>query len=70
MGSTTGVDGVGRKYIICDIKPQGWVAAHNAKTDEERLIYLVPLHRPGYDIDNRSAWHKIQNFYIGNTAYE
>ena len=38
MGSTTDVDGVRRKYNIRNINPQGWVAARDAKTDEERLI--------------------------------
>ena len=61
MGSTTGVDGLRRKYIIHEIKPQVWVAARKAKTYEVRLIYLVPVHGPGYDTDNRAGWHKIQN---------
>ena len=59
MGITIGVDGVHRKYIISKINPQGWVAAHNAKTNEERLIYSVLLHGPGYDMDNRYVWHEI-----------
>ena len=44
MGITTGVDGVRCKYIIREIKPQGWVASRDSNTYEERLIYLVPLH--------------------------
>ena len=51
------------KYIICKIKPWEWVSACDAKTDEERLIYWVSLHSPGYDSDNRSVWHEIQNWY-------
>ena len=70
MGGTTGVDGVCRKYIIRDIKPQGWVAAHNSKMDEERLIYLVPLHGPGYNIYNHAVWHELQNCCIGDIAYD
>ena len=70
MGSTTGVDGIRWRYIIREVKAQGWVAVCDAKTDEERLIYLVPLHSPGYNTDNRAVWHKIQNCCIGNTAYD
>ena len=44
MGSTTGVDGLRRKYIIREIKPQVWVSARDSKTYEEKLIYLVPVH--------------------------
>ena len=64
MESTTGVDGVRQ------IKPQVWVAARDAKTYEERLIYLVPIHGPEYDTDNHTVWHKIQNCWIGTTAYD
>ena len=70
MGSTKSFDGVRRKYTIRKIKPQGWVAARNINTDEERLIYSLPLHGPGYDTDNRAGWNEIQNFYIGTTLYE
>ena len=59
MEGTTVVDGVRRKYIIRKIKPQGWVAARDAKMDEERLIYLVPLHSPRYNIYNHAVWHEI-----------
>ena len=59
MGITTGVDKVHRKYTIRKIKPQVWVAAYNANTDEERLIYSVPIHGPGYDTYNRAMWHKM-----------
>ena len=69
MGITTGVDGVGSKYIIQKINPRGWVAARDAKTNEESLINLVPLHSPGYDIDNRTVWNNIQNCCIRTTAY-
>ena len=55
MGSTTGVGGVRRKYIICKIKPQVWVASRDSKTDEERMIYLVPLHGPRSYADNRAV---------------
>ena len=47
MGSTTGFDEVRCKYIIRNINPQGWVASRDSKTDEDRLVYLVPLHSPG-----------------------
>ena len=60
MGSTTCVDGVRQKYIIHKIKPLGLVAARNAKTDEERLIYLVPHHGLGYDTNNSDVWNEIQ----------
>ena len=69
MGSTAGVDGVRWRYIVRKIKPRGWVAARDAKTDEERLIYSVPLHGPMYDTDNRVVWHKIKNCCIGTTSY-
>ena len=59
MGITTGVDGVRRKNIIRNIKRQRWVAARNAKTDEERLIYSVPLHGPGHNTNNHNVWHDI-----------
>ena len=70
MGSTTWGDGVRHKYILQKIKPQGWVAACNAKTDEERLIYSVLLHGPGYDTDNHSVWQEIQNCCIGTISYK
>ena len=70
MGIRAGVDGLHRKYIICKINPQGWVAACNAKTDEERLIYSVLLHGPGYDTDNHSVWQEIQNCCIGTISYK
>ena len=70
MGSTAGVDGVRWRYIVREIKPRGWVAARDAKMDEDRLIYSVPLHGPSYDTDNHAMWHEIQNYYILTTAYE
>ena len=69
MGIMTGVDGVRQKYIIRNIKPQLWVTACDAKTDEDILIYSVPLHFPGYDTNNRTVWHEIQSYCIRNTAY-
>ena len=30
---------------------------------------MVPLHGPGYNTNNRSVWHKIQNFCIRTTPY-
>ena len=59
MGGTTCVDGVRHKYIKHAIKPQVWVLAHDAKTDEERLIYLVPPHSTRYGTNNRTVWHDI-----------
>ena len=47
MGITTGVDGVHWKYIIWEIKTQGWVEACDAKTEEEWFIYSIILHGPG-----------------------
>ena len=61
MGSTTGVDGLRRKYIIREIKPQVWVSARDAKTYEEKMIYLVPVHGTSFDTNNQDVWHKIQN---------
>ena len=61
MGGTTGVERVRCKYIIHNIKPQGWVAECDAKTDEYSLIYSVSLHGPGYATDNHAVWHEIQN---------
>ena len=69
MGGTTGVDLLLHKNIICDIKPQVWVAARDAKTDEESWIYSVTIHGPGYDTHNRAVWDKIQNCCIRNTVY-
>ena len=69
MGSKTWGDGVRHKYILQKIKPQGWVAACNAKTDDYRLIYLVTLHVTWYDIYNLAMWHKIKNCCIGTTVY-
>ena len=45
------------------------VLSCNANNYEDRLIYSVPLHIPGYDTDNRDVWHKIQNYCIGTTSY-
>ena len=70
IGSTTGLDGVRCKYIILDIKPQGWVASRDYKTDEERLIYLVPLHSHGYNTNNHTVWHDMNNCCIGTTAFK
>ena len=70
MGGKTGVDVVCRRYIIREIKPQGWAAKHDFKTDEERMIYSVPLHGPRYDTDNRAVLHEIQNCCIGTTEYD
>ena len=70
MGSTRGFDGVCRKYIIPEIKLQGWVAARDSKTDKERLIYSIPLHGTGYDTNNCAVWHEIQNCCTGNTSYD
>ena len=70
MGSTTGFDWVRWKYIICTIKPWGWVAALNTKTDEYRLIYSVPLHGNGYDNNNHALWQEIQNCCIDTTSYD
>ena len=70
MGSKIGVDGVRRKFIIRKINPQGWVAAYDAKTNEERLIYSVPLRGPEYNTDNRTLWHEIQNCCIATTSYD
>ena len=68
MRITTWVDGVRRRYIVRKIKPQGWVAAQDANTDEDSLIYSIPLHGPGYNTYNRAVWHEIQNCYIGTTS--
>ena len=68
LGSTTCVDGICCKYIIHEINPQLWVAARDAKTDEERLIYSVPLNGPKYDTDKCDMCHKIQNYCIWTTT--
>ena len=70
IGSTTGVDGLSRKYIIHDINTQGWVAARDTKTDTDRIIYLVSLHGPGYNMETRGVWNEIQNCCIGTISYE
>ena len=70
MGSTTVVDEICQKYINRNINSPGWVASRNSKTDEERSIYLVPLQGSEYDTNNRAVWHKIQKFFIRNTAYD
>ena len=70
MVSTTGFDEVRHRYIIREIKTQGQVEARNDKTDEDRLIYLVPIHGTEYDTDNCTVWHEIHNCYIGTTAYD
>ena len=59
VGSKIRFNGVRQRYIIHDIKTQGWVVACDAKTDKERLVYLVPLHGTGYNTDNHYVWHKI-----------
>ena len=69
MGSTTVFDEVRLKYIICNIKPQVWVASRDSKTDEDILIYSVPLLVTGYNTNNHTVWHNIQNFCIETTSY-